>query len=178
VRVRQREEFSAAELAELMAWLAEAYEEEPWRPEHWDDLGPGPHFTIEEDGALLSHACVAFVPVTVGGTVLQAGYLEDVATRHDARGCGLGTAVVEAADRMIANTAEIGFLGTGSQPFYQRLGWVRWEGSTAVTEIDGSVTPTPEEDGNIMGLFVPRTPDGVSVTDPIVRPRRDPIEAW
>ncbi|MFL5766858.1 MAG: GNAT family N-acetyltransferase [Actinomycetota bacterium] len=179
MRVRRREEFSEGELRDLKRWLEDAFGEGPWRAEFWSELGPGPHFLIEDDdGDLLAHACIASVPVTVGETPLDAGYLEVVATRADVRGGGLGSAVVEAASRMISEENEIGFLGTGSFAFYERLGWVRWKGPSAVTERDGSTTPTPEDDENIMALFVPRTPSSVSVTDPIVRPRRDPDEAW
>ena len=73
---------------------------------------------------------------------------------------------------------EIGFLATGSQPFYERLGWVRWRGPSSVTEPDGSATPTPEEDGYLMAMLFPHTPGSVSVDQPIRRPRRDPDEPW
>jgi aminoglycoside 2'-N-acetyltransferase I len=179
VRVRERDEYASGELDELRRWLAQAFDEPPWRPEHWDDLGPGPHVVAESDeGELLAHACIAWVPITIGGTTVQTGYLEDVATRADLRGRGYGTAVVAAAAPLISASAEIGFLGTGSQPFYERLGWVRWRGSTAVREEDGSITPTHEEDAFIMALRFSHTPAWISVEQPIVRPRRDPDEAW
>jgi aminoglycoside 2'-N-acetyltransferase I len=179
VRVRDRSDLSPEELQELGRWLELAYDDGPWRAEHWDDLGPGPHIVAEDDdGELLAHACVAWVPIDVGGRSLATGYLEDVATRADVRGRGLGSAVVAAAAPLIGADAAIGFLATGSQPFYERLGWVRWRGPSAVREPDGTVTPTPEEDDAIMAMRFPHTPSWVDVTQPIVRPRRDPEEAW
>ena|SRR5438552_7427229 len=181
VRRREREKFSEEELRALHNWLEAAYGDPPgsWLSTHWDDLGPGPHFLIEgPDGETLSHACVVWVPVTVGRVPLNAGYLEDVATRADVRGQGLGTAITKAAQELIEAEADIGLLSTGSQPFYERLGWVTWRGPPAVVEEDGSLTPTPEEDGNIMALILPRTPNGVTIDAPIVRPRRDAREAW
>ena len=178
VRVRDRSSFSPDELEGLRAWLEAAYDDGPWRPEHWDEIGPGPHVVAEDDdGSLLAHACVAWVPVTIGSTTLRAGYLEDVATRPDIRSRGYGTAVVVATHPLIRAGAEIGFLATGSQPFYERLGWTTWRGPSSVIEVDGSRTPTPEEDGFLMVLRVPDTPE-VSVDLPISRPRRDPEEAW
>jgi aminoglycoside 2'-N-acetyltransferase I len=178
VRVRDRSSFSPDELDGLRAWLEAAYDDGPWRPEHWDEIGPGPHVVAEDDdGSLLAHACVAWVPVTIGSTTLRAGYLEDVATRPDVRSRGYGTAVVVATHPLIRAGAEIGFLATGSQPFYERLGWTTWRGPSSVIEVDGSRTPTPEEDGFLMVLRVPDTPE-VSVDLPISRPRRDPEEAW
>jgi aminoglycoside 2'-N-acetyltransferase I len=178
VRVRDRSSYSARELDELRAWLETAYDEGPWRPEHWDDIGPGPHVVAEDDdGSLLAHACVAWVPITAGETTLRAGYLEDVATRADVRGRGYGTAVVTATHPLIRAEAEIGFLATGSHPFYERLGWERWHGPSSVVEPDGTRTPTPEEDGYLMALRFDETPD-VTLDLPVSRPRRDPDEAW
>jgi aminoglycoside 2'-N-acetyltransferase I len=179
VVIREREEFSAQELARLLAWLEETYEEGPWRWEHWSDLGTGPHATIsDDDGSLLAHACVDWVPVEIDGRPVASGYLEDVATRKDVRGRGYGSAVVRATQREIERRAEIGFLATGGFGFYERLGWVRWTGPTSVSEGDGSVTLTPDEDGFIMALLLPRTPAWVSPEMPIRRARRDPEEAW
>jgi len=179
VRVRERADLTPAELDALRRWLEDAYEDGPWRPTHWDDIGPGPHIVAEDaDGALLAHACVAWVPIRIGDVTLRAGYLEDVATRADVRGRGYGTAVVTAAHPLIEASADIGFLATGSQPFYERLGWVRWRGPSSVTELDGSTTPTPEEDAFIMAMVFPHTPGPIDVDRPITRPRRDPDEAW
>ena len=179
VRVVERDELSPAELEALLAWLEVAFDDGPWRPEHWADVGPGPHAMVHDDeGALVAHACVDWISVDVGGRTLQAGYLEDVATRADARGRGLGTAVVAAAQREIERRAEIGVLATGEFGFYERLGWRRWTGATSVTEADGGVTRTPDEDGSLMWLELPRTPTWVVGDLPIRRPRRDPEEAW
>ncbi len=178
VRVRDRSSYTADELVELRAWLEDAYDDGPWRAEHWDEIGPGPHVVAEgDDGSLLAHACVAWVPVTIGETTLPMGYLEDVATRADVRGRGYGTTVVTAAHPLIEAGAAIGFLATGSHPFYERLGWVTWRGPSSVFEADGSRTPTPEEDGSLMALRFPHTPD-LSLDLPVARPRRDPEEAW
>lgn len=179
VRVRQRADYGRDELDELRRWLEDAYEDGPWRAEHWDEIGSGPHIVAEgEDGELLAHACIAWVPIRVGDATLRAGYLEDVATRKDLRGRGYGSAVVSAAHPLIEADADIGFLATGSYSFYRRLGWVRWRGPSSVIEADGSVTPTPEEDGALMASFLERTPAGVEVDLPVRRPRRDPEEAW
>jgi aminoglycoside 2'-N-acetyltransferase I len=178
LRVRDRSSFAPAELDELRAWLEDAYDEGPWRAEHWDDLGPGPHVVAEDDdGSLLAHACIAWVPLTVGDTTLRAGYLEDVATRADVRGRGYGTAVVTATHPLIHADAAIGFLATGSHGFYERLGWERWRGPSSVIESDGARTPTREEDGYLMALRFSESL-AVSVDEPVARPRRDPDEAW
>ena len=179
VRIREREELTSVELGDLLAWLEAAYDEGPWRPEHWDDLGPGPHLTIEDaDGALLAHACIAWITVETDAVRLRAAYLEDVATRADVRGRGLGTALIDAADPLIRSGSEVGLLATGSLGFYARRGWIPWRGPLAVREPDGALTPTPEEQGSVMALLHDGTPPGIDLDAPLVRPRRDPDEAW
>jgi aminoglycoside 2'-N-acetyltransferase I len=180
VCIRPRSSFTPDELETLSRWLERAYDEPPhsWPAEHWEALGPVPHLTVERDGELLAHACIAWVPVDVAGERVLAGYVEDVATRADVRGRGLATALMRAARPLIEDGAALGLLATGSLGFYERLGWVRWRGPTAVVEADGSVTPTPEEDEWIMALLLPNTPPSVRPGLPIVRPRRDAIEPW
>jgi aminoglycoside 2'-N-acetyltransferase I len=60
---------------------------------------------------------------------------------------------------------EFGVLGTGSQPFYERLGWEIWRGPSFV-RLAGGDQPTPDEDGYIMVLRTPATAT-VDVTGPI-----------
>lgn len=177
VRVVQREELSEDDLARLLAWLEEAYDDPigSWRRETWTDIGPGPHFMLHDtDGELVSHACIDWVPVTIGEVVLAAGYLEVVATRADSRRKGYGSLVVEAAQQEIEAHAEIGFLGTGSLSFYERLGWARWTGPSSVGERDGTITRTAEEDDAIMALVLPQTPGWVRPDMPIRRPGGTP----
>ena len=174
----ERADLSASDLDALLTWLEVAYEDGPWRREHWTDLGPGPHLMIEDDHGLAAHACLDWVPVRAGDHDLRSGYVEDVATRADVRGRGLGTALLRAARGLIEREAELGLLATGSFAFYERDGWVRWTGPLSVSEADGAVTATPEEEGFVMALFIPRTPADLTVDLPLRRPRRDPEEAW
>lgn len=178
VRIVEREELTPRDLDDLLTWLAAAYDEGPWLPSHWDDLGPGPHLMIDDEHGLAAHACIDWVPVRAGDHQLTSGYLEDVATRADVRGQGLGTALVRAARPLIEARSQLGLLATGSFDLYEREGWVRWQGPLSVVEPDGAVTPTPDEEGYVMALFLPRTPAGVTVGLPLTRPRRDPEESW
>src|SRR3954464_14041447 len=109
VRVRHRSSFSSTELNELRTWLEVAYDDGPWRAEHWAEIGPGPRVVAEDDdGAMLAHACLAWVPVTIGGSTLRAGYLEDVATRADVRGPRYGTPGGSAPPPPVPPQAQVG----------------------------------------------------------------------
>jgi len=180
VRRLGREAFSEEELRELTNWLEAAYADPAgsWRDEMWVELGPGPHFLIEEDGDLVAHACLVFGQVRTGGRELETVFVENVATRSDRRREGLATAVMRAAQAEITNEADLGVLSTGTPAFYEPLGWERWLGPTSVREPDGTTTLTPEEDGFVHVLRTPKTPVDLDLMAPIGRDRRDADEPW
>ena len=183
VVIREREAFSIAELADLLAWLEAAWDDPPgsWSQAHWQQIGPGPHFLIyDERGGLAAHACIGVLDVEAAELVLRTGYVEDVATRVDMRGHGLATALMRELMTWLrsAPDLELAALSTGSHRFYESFGWERWRGPSAVTEPNGSRTPTPDEDGGIMIARLPRTPSGLVLDGTICRARRDDVEAW
>ena len=90
--------------------------------------------------------------------MLRVGYVEAVATRPDVQGRGHGSSVVRAVNEHIRSTYELGALSTGLPDFYRRLSWELWLGATAVRTEAGPV-PTPEDDGGIMVLLTPTTPE-------------------
>ena len=79
---------------------------------------------------------------------------------------------MQAADGLIRAGSDLGLLATGSLDFYARLGWVPWRGRLSVREPDGTLTPTPEEEGFVMALLHEGTPAGLDLDAPLVRPRR------
>jgi aminoglycoside 2'-N-acetyltransferase I len=180
VRRLERDAFSDEDLRVLKSWLEVAYAdpEGSWRDHMWTELGPGPHFLVEEDGDLVAHACLVFGQVRTGGHELETAFVENVATRADRRREGLATAVMRGAQAEIMSKAELGVLGTGTPALYQPLGWERWLGPTSVRESDGTTTQTPDEDGFVYVLRTPKTPADLDVTAPIERDRRDADEPW
>ena len=68
-------------------------------------------------------------------------------------------------DAYLEEQFALGALGTGSQPFYERLGWQVWQGPSSVRTSDGE-KPTPDEDGYILVLRTPASPP-LRLTDPI-----------
>ncbi len=136
----------------------------------WERVGQGIHVTADVDGRVVAHAMLVDRRVYIGpelDTALDAAYVENVATAPGARGQGHGTAVMEAASRIIGEEYAIGALGTRDQPFYARLGWIVWAGPTFVRTPDGERLRTLEADGEVMVLRTPRTPPGIELGAPI-----------
>ncbi len=149
-----------AELRELRALLDLAFNdpEERFSDDDWQHAMGGVHFLSEREGRIVSHASVVGRELHVAGRPLRTGYVEAVATDPAWQGQGFGSAVMRAVNGHLADAGyELGALGTGSQGFYERLGWFVWRGPSSVRRAGGE-QPTPEEDGYIMALRTPATP--------------------
>jgi aminoglycoside 2'-N-acetyltransferase I len=127
-------------------------------PEDWEHSLGGVHFLLEDDGAILAHASIVPRTLETAGHSLATGYVEAVATRPERQGEGLGTQVMRAATEHVRESYELGALSTHRLDFYRRLGWIDWSGPTAVRTDVGTVR-TPDEDGAVLVLLTPSSPD-------------------
>jgi aminoglycoside 2'-N-acetyltransferase I len=126
----------------------------------------GVHALGVEDGEIVAHGSVVARELHVAGRPLRTGYLEGVAVLPERQGSGLGTVVVRALNDEVRARFELGALDTGTFPFYEGLGWERWRGPTFVRSAEGEVR-TPDEDGFVMVLRTPGTPEDLDLDAPI-----------
>jgi aminoglycoside 2'-N-acetyltransferase I len=176
LRVVRSAELSAGEWSTLTDLCIAAFNE-PW-DSYWEDIGPGVHVLAEDpERGIEAHAAIVDRLLYPGDSVLRAGYVEAVAVWPDLQRSGLGTEVMEAINRMVDEGYELGALGTGSQPFYARLGWLVWQGPTWIRNRDGTLERSPDEDGGIMVRITPHTPTGLDLALPIAVDWR-PGEVW
>jgi aminoglycoside 2'-N-acetyltransferase I len=131
----------------------------------WQHGLGGTHFVLELDGAMVSHASLVERELHVGGRPLHTGYVEAVATVPDQQGRGFGSRVMTDVSAYIRESFELGALGTGRHAFYERFGWQTWKGPSSVRTPDGP-RRTPDEDGYILVLATPRSPE-LDLTAPI-----------
>ena len=115
------------------------------------------HFVLELDGEIVTHASVVERELYVDDRPIRTGYVEAVATTPQHQGSGFGTTVMRDVAAYIEDRFELGALGTGSQGFYERLGWRTWTGPSSVRTPDGD-RRTPDEDGYILVLSTPTSP--------------------
>ncbi|HEX3219762.1 MAG TPA: GNAT family N-acetyltransferase [Candidatus Limnocylindria bacterium] len=165
-----------AEWDELTALCIAAFDE-PWDG-YWESIGPGVHVIASgEGGRILAHAAVVDRTLYPGDLVVPAAYVEAVAVLPERQRGGLGTQVMREIDRMIDERYALGALGTGSQPFYQRLGWEVWRGPTWIRNRDGTLQRSADEDGGIMIRCTPSTPPALDLDAAIAVDWR-PGEVW
>ena len=159
VRRLTSDELSARQVASLRALFDAAWTDpaDRFTDEDFDHAFGGLHLMVEEDGGIVSHASVVERRLHTGGHELATGYVEAVATLPTHRGRGFASAVMGEAGQHIDRTFQLGALGTELHSFYQRLGWVVWNGPTHVRTERGLV-PTPEEDGYVLVRLTPTSP--------------------
>ena len=156
------------QLLEELTRLCEAAFEESFAGA-WDRVGPGVHVMASVDGRVVAHAMVVDRRLYVGGEMdvaLDTGYVEHVATLPAEQRRGHGAAVMREINRIIGDEYVIGGLATGSNAFYERLGWETWRGPTSVRMADGERVRSASEDGGVMVLRTARTPR-ISLDEPV-----------
>lgn len=149
-----------AEIAAIRQIMTLAFgddEEERFGDDDWAHALGGVHVVLDLDGEIVAHAAVVERELWLDGQPLRTGYVEAVATIPGRQGQGFGSLVMGDVNDLIRERFELGALGTGSQGFYERLGWVTWQGPTFVRTENGTMR-TPDEDGGIMVLVTPTSP--------------------
>jgi aminoglycoside 2'-N-acetyltransferase I len=159
VRTAELGESEVAAIRSLL-WAAFAADDpdERFTEEDWEHALGGVHFVLEFDGDVVAHAAVVERELEVGGGPLRTGYVEAVATAPDRQRQGLGGRLMEAVTAFVRERYELGALGTGLHDFYARFGWRPWLGPSFVRAPDG-LRRTPDEDGYILVLTTPKTPE-------------------
>jgi len=160
VRTATTAELTAVDLRQMRTLLWEAFPkgEDGFTEDDWEHAMGGRHFMAEVDGVIVSHASVIEREIHVGGAPLRTGYIEAVGTRPQHERRGFGSAVVRAATDHVLTTYDFGVLGTREHAFYERFGWRTWLGRAYVRMPDGPER-TPDEEGYIMVLRTPSTPE-------------------
>lgn len=178
VRARTSAELSPAEDAAIQAWLTAAFERDEHGGFTWEDwahaLG-GTHFLLEEEERIIGHASVVERELHVDERPIRTGYVEAVAIHPERQRAGLGSRLMAAVNAHVDAAFDLGALGTGKQPFYERLGWEIWQGPTFVRAAAG-LQRSADEDGYILIRRTPSSP-ALRLTDPISCEWR-PGDSW
>lgn len=166
VRVARTPELSTAQLASARALMDAAFDGD-FSDDDWAHACGGWHAILEEGGAVIAHASVVPRALTAGDRAMRAGYVEAVAVTPARQRSGLGSAVMRALHDVIRREFEAGVLSTGEWPFYESLGWARWQGPSFVREASGALTRTEDDDDGLM-VLEGRAGDPLDRTAPIV----------
>jgi aminoglycoside 2'-N-acetyltransferase I len=122
---------------------------------------------------LVSHALWLDRRIRVGdGPWFTVAYIEGVATHPDHRRRGYGEAVMRRLQEGIADYP-LGVLSPAVEPWYQKLGWERWQGRLWIDK-HGEMEETLGE--TVLIYRMPRT-ESLDLTLPLAAEWR-PFELW
>ena len=177
IRLVRSDTLRPDEVVALRELFDEAWSDdvEGFTDQDWGHAVGGVHVIAEADGRVVAHASLVERELHTAGHRLRTGYVEAVATRPSHQRRGLGSLVIGEVGELIDRTYRLGALATGVVGFYERLGWVAWEGPTFVRTGSGLVR-TAEEDGNVFVRLTPTSPE-LDLSAPISCDWR-PGDAW
>ena len=165
VLVARTAELDTATMGELDRLCAAAFDE-PWDG-YWQRIGPAVHVLVRDGGVLVAHACHVERDLLAGALDLRAAYVEAVAVDPQRQGSGLGSVAMRRLGELIVAAHPLGALATGSNAFYQRLGWETWRGEIWLAE-HGGRHRMPEQEGDVMVLRTPSTPPSLDLAAPLL----------
>jgi len=150
-------------LRELLPFLQTAYEG-AFDAHDWAHALGGRHAWAYDAQGLVAHGSVVPRTFWCAGHVLQAGYVESVATRPDARRRGHGTSVMRVLQSLIRARFAMGALHAPCTECYEALGWERWLGPSWTARREDFAardawSRTEAYDDGVHFLRTPRTPD-------------------
>jgi aminoglycoside 2'-N-acetyltransferase I len=169
-------DLTAPELAALRDLFSAAWPDGAFSDDDFAHAMGGMHWVAEVDGRIVSHAAMHPRSLEAGDRVLDAAYLEGVATLPAFERRGLGRSVAEAAAAYLRLRFQLGALSTSAPGFYERLGWLEWLGPTWVRLPSGELERTEDDDGGIFVLRTPTTPT-LTLTESLVCDWR-PGDVW
>jgi aminoglycoside 2'-N-acetyltransferase I len=177
IRLVRSDALRPDEVVALRELFDEAWSDdvEGFTDQDWSHAVGGMHVIVEAHGRVVGHASVVQRELHTAGQRLRTGYVEAVATRPNHQRRGLGSLVIGEVGELIDRTYRLGALATGVVGFYERLGWVVWEGPTFV-RTEAGLLRTAEEDGNVLVRLTPTSPE-LDLSAPISCEWR-PGDAW
>jgi len=114
-----------------------------------------------ESGVLLAHGSVVPRRMFHQGRSIRTGYVEAVAVAANSRRQGLGSAIMDSIEHVIAGAYEMGALSAsrdGAQ-LYAGRAWQAWRGTTSVVSPFGGIVRTPDDDDSVQVLVISATLD-------------------
>jgi aminoglycoside 2'-N-acetyltransferase I len=161
VRIRRlrTDELTGHEIEAIRRLLWDTFEAsgDGFAEQDWDHSVGGLHVVLDLDGAIAAHASVVERMLHIGDAPVRTGYVEAVATAPEHQGRRFGSAVMTEIGDAVRGGFELGALATGAHSFYERLGWLRWEGPTWVRTPAGPVR-TEDADDALLVLPTPAMP--------------------
>ena len=127
--------------------------------EDWEHTFGGKYFIGYLGDTIIAHGSVVPRSMFIDGEAITVGYVEAIAVLPSHWRQGFGTQLMKEVTQFCHNNYEISMLSTDENQFYQRIGWLQFQGESFVKNSDTEVR-TAEEDEGLM--FLPGNKSGIT----------------
>lgn len=127
--------------------------------EDWEHTFGGQYFLGYIDDTIIAHGSVVPRNMFIDGQALTVGYIEAIGVLPTHWHQGFGTELMIQITQFCQDNYELSMLSTDEHLFYEKLGWLRFQGESFVSDGNLEVT-TLEEDEGLM--FVPGKKGGIT----------------
>src|SRR4030095_3498229 len=156
-RVAARTDAPPSLLQDFRALLDGAFESN-FPDDDWAHALGGTHVWIDGADGVVRRGALVERTLVCSGQGVRVGYVEAIATAPEYRRRGYASEVLRRINDLIRDQYALGALSTGTHTFYARLRWERWRGPPFCNGPRG-LERTPDDDGGILILRTPRSPE-------------------
>lgn len=155
-----------ATLAATRQLLVEAFAEEGFSDNDWENALGGIHVLLLDADEPIGHAAVVQRRLLHRGRALRTGYIEGVAVRADHRGRGHGAVLMDVLEDVLRRAYDLGALNASDRAarFYVTRGWTAWQGPLSALTPNG-IEATPDECIYVLAHSLPLDPTGELTCD-------------
>lgn len=115
--------------------------------EDWEHTFGGEYFIGYSENTVVAHGAVVPRPMSIGGADLTVGYVEAIAVLPSQWRKGFGTQLMKEITQFCQEKYELSMLSTDENQFYERIGWLRFQGESYMRSLDSEVRTEDEDDG-------------------------------
>jgi aminoglycoside 2'-N-acetyltransferase I len=113
----------------------------------WEHTFGGQYFIGFLGNAIIAHGAVVPRPISIEGAGLTVGYVEAIAVLPSHWRKGFGTQLMKEITQFCQDKYQVSMLSTDENQFYERIGWLRFQGESYMRSLDSEVRTEDEDDG-------------------------------
>ena len=144
--IKQVTDVDSKSASSIRSLLELAYDGD-FSAEDWEHTLGGQYFVGFLDETIIDHGSVISRSMYINEKALTVGYVEAIAVLPSYWRQGFGTQLMKQITQFCYNNYELSMLSTDEKTFYEKLGWLQFQGESFVRNGKFEVRTVEEDDG-------------------------------
>jgi len=144
--IKQVTDVDSKSASSIRSLLELAYDGD-FSAEDWEHTLGGQYFIGFLDETIIAHGSVISRSIYINEKALIVGYVEAIAVLPSYWRQGFGTQLMKHITQFCYNNYELSMLSTDEKTFYEKLGWLQFQGESFVRNGKFEVRTVEEDDG-------------------------------